>query len=355
MIGSRLKLARAAAGLSLRRLADKVSVTAQAIGKYERDESMPSSRVLWEMAEALDVSIDYLMGDPRVCVTRLEFRKKASAKKKAQAQVEAKILLHVERYLFVEELLGLPTAVWDAPAIGRIGRIEDAEVAAEALRDAWDLGRDPIPNLVETLEEHGIKVVVLALDPKVDGVTAWVSRPGHADTPVILINSVSKTVERQRMTLAHELGHLLLGERIRSGLDEEKVVYRFGGAFLCPAESLRSELGSHRERIALGELFAVKVLFKVSFMALVYRCGDLGILSSALKQRLFRKASSEGWRRPPYKEPNRLEPSEAEVPVRFERLCFRAVAEGGLSEAKASELLDISVRELQLRLDPPQG
>ena len=48
MISSRLKLARSAAGLSLRGLSDRMDngVSAQAIGKYERDETMPRSGVL---------------------------------------------------------------------------------------------------------------------------------------------------------------------------------------------------------------------------------------------------------------------------------------------------------------------
>ena len=60
MIGKRLKLARSAAGLSLRGLERRIEnrVTAQAIGKYERDESMPSSGVLIALATALEVSVD---------------------------------------------------------------------------------------------------------------------------------------------------------------------------------------------------------------------------------------------------------------------------------------------------------
>ena len=48
LIGQRLKLARTAAGLSLRGLEERIGhrVTAQAVGKYERNESMPSSGVL---------------------------------------------------------------------------------------------------------------------------------------------------------------------------------------------------------------------------------------------------------------------------------------------------------------------
>jgi transcriptional regulator with XRE-family HTH domain len=49
-------LARAASGLSLRELQEAIQnrVTAQAIGKYERDEDMPSSGVLAALARALN-------------------------------------------------------------------------------------------------------------------------------------------------------------------------------------------------------------------------------------------------------------------------------------------------------------
>ena len=62
MIGQRLRISRSAAGLSLRDLEARIGnrVTAQAISKYERDEAMPSSKVLITLADALDVSVDCL-------------------------------------------------------------------------------------------------------------------------------------------------------------------------------------------------------------------------------------------------------------------------------------------------------
>ena len=77
MIGRRLKLARTAAGLSLSGLEDAIGnlVTAQAIGKYERDESMPGSGVLIALADALGVSVDYLVGDEEMVLEAIDFRK----------------------------------------------------------------------------------------------------------------------------------------------------------------------------------------------------------------------------------------------------------------------------------------
>ena len=64
MLGGRLKLARAKAGLSLRELAERMEppVSAQALSKYENDAMMPSSRVLLGLSRALSVPMDFLMG-----------------------------------------------------------------------------------------------------------------------------------------------------------------------------------------------------------------------------------------------------------------------------------------------------
>ena len=44
-------------------------------------------------------------------------------------------------------------------------------------------------------------------------------------------------------------------------------------------------------------------------------------------------------------------PPEIEEPKRFERLCYRALAERVIGESRAAELLGISFRELDARLD----
>ena len=71
---------------------------------------------------------------------------------------------------------------------------------------------------------------------------------------------------------------------------------------------------------------------------------------AGLHQRLFEVFEEQGWRHPPYKEPLPLERAQ---PARFKRLCFRALAENAVSEAKAAELLGISVRQLNLEMDQP--
>ena len=141
MIGRRLKLARTAAGLSLGGLEDAIEslVTTQAIGKYERDESMPGSGVLIALAGALGVSVDYLVGDEKMVLEAIDFRKKASASKRDEAaQVEAHVLRMLEGYLQINELLGLPSVEWDKPRDAPdpvVNDLGEADRGARVLRD----------------------------------------------------------------------------------------------------------------------------------------------------------------------------------------------------------------------------
>ena len=176
MVGQRLNLSRTAAGLSLRELGARIGnrVTAQAISKYERNESMPSSDVLIALADALDVSVDYLAGDRAMVLEAVEFRRKKLTSRREEGRIEARVLQLLERYLTVEEILGLPTVVRDMPRDAPwpvLHDLAEAEQAAICLRSHWGLGFDPIPNL-----------------------GAWVSRPGRGR------GSGSRTWEPARTT-----------------------------------------------------------------------------------------------------------------------------------------------------------
>ena len=350
MIGQKPKGARAAAGLSLRDLSARIGgrVTAQAIGKYERNEDMPSSGVLIALARALGVSEDYLLSASELALEGAEFRKKAGSSAREEAALEARAIHFMERYLAIEDLLNLRSVEWEKPwsAPYPVKELRDAEDAARSVREEWGLGNDPIPNLAELLEERGIKILSLDLDD-IDGLAAKVRRKDREAARVIVIKK-STWSERKRFNLAHELGHMVIDPA--QGLDEEKAAHRFAGAFLIPADVLRSEVGAKRSSISLGELVALKQRFGVSIQAIAYRCKDLGILNQAAFARLFKIFAQRGWRAPPYEEPGRLDP-EVEEPKRFERLCYRALAERVIGESRAAELLGISVRELDARLD----
>lgn len=347
MVGDRLKLARTAAGLSLRDLADRMGqvVTAQALGKYERNEMMPSSEVLIALSRALSVSEAYLLSGGEVQLSDVQFRKLKGTPAKEEAWLRAQVLSHVERYLVVEDILAVKTSAWVPPEgfPEPVATLDQAEYAADKLRDKWSLGRDAIPNVAEFLEEKGIKVLILALPEKVSGLTAKVGRDG--DTVQVIVVNEKHAGERQRFTLVHELAHLVLEPR--DNLDIEKACNRFAGAFLVPAQFLRAEVGRQRHGISLGELLQLKLIFLASAQAIVYRLCDCGIINTTFRSTLYMMLNKKGWLK---QEPA---PLPAESTTRFKRLCFRALAEQLISDSKAAELLDVTVKQLEGMLDDP--
>ena len=341
MFSERLKLARKRSGLSLRALSSAIDgiVSAQAIGKYERSEMMPSSTVAIALADALEVSLSYLMSPTTVSLESVEFRKLASTRARERAAVEGEVLDHVDRYLQVEEILGIDTTRREGPdkAACRVNSVEDAETAATTLRAQWNLGGGPIPDMTELLEERGIKVFKWRLPRSVDGLSCRVRRVEGPDVPVVVC-STEKSIERQRFTIAHELGHVFLD--IPSDVRGEKACNRFAGAFLAPEEELMREVGRRRANFGFAELIEIKHMFGISAASLVMRMRDLGIISDTTLSDIFGGIGS-GWRTD---EPRPL--TRTERPKRFRRLCLRALAENEISESKAAELLRMRVSEI---------
>lgn len=95
--------------------------SAQAIGKYERGEMIPSSTVSIALSKALGVSMSYLLSPSDVSLEGVEFRKLASTKARERAMVEGAVLNYVDRYLQVEQLLDISSAQWEEPE-GRLSR-----------------------------------------------------------------------------------------------------------------------------------------------------------------------------------------------------------------------------------------
>ena len=62
-LGSRITQLRKAKDWSQSQLAKNIEVSREIVGRYERNDATPSIDVAKRLAEALDVSLDYLVGN----------------------------------------------------------------------------------------------------------------------------------------------------------------------------------------------------------------------------------------------------------------------------------------------------
>jgi Zn-dependent peptidase ImmA (M78 family)/DNA-binding XRE family transcriptional regulator len=342
--GVRLKLARKMAGMSLQELSDVLGnlVTKQALNKYEQGLMNPSSEVLLALSKSLKVKPDFFLKKDPIEVRDISFRKKETLSKKIEESIIEKAKDYVERFFELENILGINENFKNPVKDLIIQTKAETENAAKILRKTWELGNNPISNLVEMLELKGIKLLLIEEVEDIDGFSFFTSN----FTPVVIVNTRSKSIERIRFTIIHELAHLLLRFKEEIGSDRkeiEKLCHHFSSCFLIPSEKLIELIGGkHRSYINIKELITIKSYYGISIRAIVHRLETLGVISQSYYQRWMIYMSKT------YGQKN--EPGNyigEEKLCAFERLIIRALAEDLISVSKAASLMNTSINEIR--------
>jgi len=328
----RLRALRLARGFTLEELSAQMGglVTKQALSKYEQGRSTPSPRVLVQLARALKVKAIEIAAEPSVQTEVLGFRKRSALSKTREEQITSQVRLELERRALLQERVGIKPSE-DLPVCRRpITAVAEAEQAAEELRREWHLGGDPIARVTDTLEDHRIHVIEVEAPEALDGVSVVASMSGDPVAAAV-VSRRGVPGERQRLNLAHELGHLFLG--VQDGIDEEKAAFRFGAALLAPRQAILDEVGSRRTDIREDELLLLKRRYGMSMQALIYRLHDLEVISDRHYADWWRYINAMGWKK--------TEPEEirAETPLWMRQTALRALSEGLITLTEAEDLL----------------
>lgn len=340
----RLKSARVMAGLSLQDLAEKLQnrVSRQALHKYEKGEFMPDSEVLGLLCDALGIRPDYFYRKNEVKMGEISFRKRQNFAVKDRKGLEERAKDILARYLELEEILGIPAAFSMGFQHDRIESNEQVENVTIKLREEWELGNDPIFNLIELLEDHKIKVIEIESADTFDGLSAWAN--DHTIPVIVLNNSSIKSMDRKRFTALHELGHLILNLEGHTEKQKEKFCNYFAGAMLLPKGTLIKETGKSRTKLLLPELGAIKKQYGISMQAIAYRMKDLGIITESYFKQFMFFINQAGYK---IEEPFAYEGQEESS--RFNQLLFRALGEELISMSKAASLNNQKLSEFRER------
>lgn len=339
----RLVNARKIRCMSQRELSNKLEgqVSPTAIEKYEKGLMMPSSSALILLSKALGMKLDYFFRPFTVAIDtkKFEFRKSASMGVKKVESIKYMVCAEIEKYLEIEGILGnMTTFTLDYSNILVEGE-DEAKLLARRLREDLNIGSDAIVSAVELLESCGVKIIEIDHDDKFSGTC------NTAGTiPVIVINR-SMTSERKRITIFHELGHLLM--HCAEGVDEEKMCNIFANEVLIPSDKFKSLLGASRHDISLVELQAIQREYGISVDALMAKAAQLNIITNNRYTSYYKKKNAL----PAFKEAVEASHYPMEHTNRFERLVYRALASEVISTSKAAALLDISVNEVRNNLN----
>ena len=338
----RLLSARKMAGLSLQDLADRmdIDITKQALNQYEKGQTTPSSKVIISLSNALGLPVDYFFKKSDVKLENLEFRKKSSLSQKEIEAARFKTMDYLEKYLEIEGLLNVENTFTNPLKKAVVHNEQDIEKHANDLRKAWDLGLDPIPDVIALLEEKRIKVFELEAPDEFSGLSS------RTDGIAVIVVNKNVNIVRKRFTALHELAHLVL--TFPAGMDDkqkELLCYTFAGAFLFPEEVFKDEFGKKRTSILLNELVLLENYYGISVQAIMRRAHGLQLISDSK----FR--DYQAWLNKSGNKKKELGTFKGgETPMRFRRLVYKALSEDIITYSKAAALFGVPQSEFEEEL-----
>lgn len=300
--GEQVRRLRTALGMSQNDLTTVAGLTQGLISRVENGKVVVNDDLLTQLACALQSHPSFLTTHVEtIAPTRPWLRAYADAPKKNVEQQLADCSLAAD----VIELLGLRTLPDAIPSfdddpndddaieafageVRAAAGLEDGEVVRNVIRAAERLGCVILPMRGELGRHLGMSTYA-NLNPMI-----CTSRPSdQPDHPV--------PGDRQRFTVAHELGHLGLHRGMPGPRDAaeskqiEKQAHRFAGAFLIPGDALVEEIDQFSGRVTLRTLEHIKASWGIAIKALVVRCRQLQIITDDLARSLYKQISSRGW------------------------------------------------------------
>lgn len=342
IFGRRLSQARQMMGMSMEELGKSINpkMSRQAINKYEKGHTSPDSRMLIAFGTVLGVKPDYFFRPFTVEVDRVMFRKDAKFPDKKAIVIRERVREELERYLEVEQLCGVRTSF-------RLKQCDVSSVSsvckyADEMRMMLKLGSDGISNVIEVLEENGVKVIEISEDESFEGLSGY----ANENIPVIVIND-NLSSERKRFTLLHELGHLLMKFREDVSAKEiENFCNIFASELLLPSAVIFSRLGNRRHDISLAELTDLQKQYGITIDVIMTALCRLEVITGRRYDGYLKKKRSF----PDFKAIVECSIAIPETSGRFVRMVYRALADEIISFSKAAALLNTSVEKVKSQL-----
>lgn len=283
-----LKVGRQARGLSQTQLAAVSGITQGAISKFENGLIEPGSEAVEKIAQALHFPVSFFYEQDRIfgLPVSMQYRKKASVGQRSIEQLEAEInlrIMHLRRLLSsVDFDPELPLPKLDIDEFGG-----DPAAVADMVRRMWLVPSGPVRNLTQIVERAGC--VVFQCNFQSIGVDGLTLQPRGLPTCIFLNSAMPG--DRQRFTLAHEIGHVIMHQV--PTVDMETEADQFAAALLMPARDISPQLAGG---VTLPRLASLKPVWRVSMGALLMRAKTVGIVSDSQASYLWRQFSKAGYR-----------------------------------------------------------
>lgn len=283
--GLRLKQVREFLGLTQSELALKLDVNQSSIAYIEGGYLQPSDELMQAICEHTGFPQDFF---ELVEVTEFPL---GSLLYRSRTSVDASERTRVNRYgQFMFEVADRLAGKLKYPSFnfpkGRIDPITAARVTRSNLHLAPDT---PIDDLIYELEQKGVFIFRSPVAfTKIEAFAAWA---GYDEKKPVIVLTGDVPADRNRHSVAHELGHLILHSTLFGDIQEfEREADMFAAELLLPEEAMqRLIIGP----LTLNRVLKIKADWKVSVQAIVRRAHELNLITDSNYKSLFVQISQQ--------------------------------------------------------------
>ncbi len=328
-----ITLAREARNLTQLELGVRINLHKGNVSRLESGDARVSDQILSALSEALSYPPQFFQQSGSIMPTNLAYRMRQKVPQRLITPIEARINIQKRHIQFLTRALekSLPKL-----PLYQAGEKNNPVRIAQLVRKQWKIDEPVINDLTRIMEANGI-----AINHFDFGTERVDSRTMLTDDkyPIIFLNK-SLLGDRQRFSLAFELGHLIMHTYsiAASDTDINHEANQFAAELLMPAKEIKKDFDRD---ITLPVLAELKRKWKVSMIALLYRADDLGYFTANQKRYLLQQFNQLKIRR--------REPQELDVPIEQPQLIRNWITEykkkNKLGVSEMAALLSLYVDE----------
>ena len=279
-----LTLAREAKGYTQKDLADQIGCNQSRLSRIEAGELMPQDNDIQNLVRVLGQSRDFFFQRGETMPASLSFyRKTQTLPLKMLRQCNAQMNI---RRLEIERQVG--SAKLEKRELPFLPPEENggATSVAKIARQKWGIGNGAVQQLTQLVEDTGCVIVDFPFpSTKLDGLCIRA-----AEKPPIIFLNKELPKSRRRLSLAHEVGHLVMHTEPHEKVEDQ--AWEFAAEFLMPAAEIEQQF----DGLNLDKLGQLKKQWGVSMQALLYRAKKLGKIGESYNRFLWMQIGKCGYR-----------------------------------------------------------
>lgn len=346
-------------GLDQGQIADRIGVSRITFSKYENGKATITDDVFYRLSRIFGISPAALLESPDRQSAPL-FRHKKVYSQQERASLDQMILdaeRKFEDYAELESFVGEKIESSELLSMQRhVASVEEARAFGTEVRNClFRQGYDNVRRFGEVLEANGVKFLSFAFS--LSSEFGFSLKLPNGSCGIAVNNGEAVPGERQLFTLCHETGHLLMHHQEGDADDtpemkkrREKEANAFAAGMLIPTAEFNSAWDNTEGRLWFDRILAVKRIFTVSYLTVIY-CLEERYRATSGKKTVppYRNWFKENYiRRFGRTLPAHEEACPADIRIesaRFVRLARKAFVAGDITMPRLAELIGKSLLE----------